>query len=271
MKKILPILSALALVVLTVVFVRCPGITGGEPTNLKVVADTDSTVKLTWTAPTEGTPDKYIVYFKDVSAASYTMVANNVTTTEYIHNPNGATGTYQVAAMFGSEEYKSSATVSTVPIATSAKTVAEINAAGNSGYGWNRSDGTGATYSMVQAANAANVDFYITDFGTSPPVYSIASPDQGPQYEGGVVPPGSWRVNAIAGGLTSETTPLPSHTPTIYANYQDITQTPFLAAVYTKADGYYALVKLDGFNSQNKTYEVTTWFQLVKGLRLIKH
>ncbi|MEO0071301.1 MAG: fibronectin type III domain-containing protein [candidate division WOR-3 bacterium] len=268
MKRLLSIAGVLSLVILAIIFVRCPGITGGEPTNLRVVADTDSTVKLTWTAPTEGTPDKYIVYFKDVSAASYTMVANNVTTTEYIHDPNGATGTYQVAAMFGSEEYKSSSTVSTVPIATSAKTVAELNASGNSGYGWNRSDGSGTTYSMTQAANAANVDFYITDFQTA--TYSIASPDQGPSDPGGVVPQGSWRVNAIAGGLTSETAPLPSHNPNIYANYQDITQTPFLAAVYT-TDDYYALVKLDGFNPQNKTYEASTWFQLVKGLRLIKH
>ncbi len=271
MKKLLTFIGVLGLIVLTVIFVRCPGITGGAPTNLKVEMDTDSTVKLTWTAPTEGTPDKYIVYFRDVSATSFTMVANNVTTTQYVHNPSGATGTYKVSAQFGSEEYECVNTVSTVPIATSAKTVAELNAAGNSGYGWSRENGTGTTYSMAEAANVANVDFYITDFQTSPAVYSIASPNLGPSDPGGVVPSGSWRINGIAGPLTSETAPLPVHSTTVYFNYQDITQTPFLAAVYTNADGYYALVKLDGFNPQNKTYEVTTWFQLVKGLRLIKH
>ncbi|MEO0069501.1 MAG: fibronectin type III domain-containing protein [candidate division WOR-3 bacterium] len=270
MKRLLSIAGVLSLVILAIIFVRCPGITGGEPTNLRVVADTDSTVKLTWTAPTEGTPDKYIVYFKDVSAASYTMVANNVTTTEYIHDPNGATGTYQVAAMFGSEEYKSSSTVSTVPIATSAKTVAELNASGNSGYGWNRSDGSGTTYSMDEVANAPNVDFYITDFQTSPVVYSIASPNLAPNDQPQIVEQGPWRVNGIA-VVTSETAPLPTHNTTIYHNYEEITATPFFAAVYTNADGYYALVKLDGFNPQNKTYEASTWFQLVKGLRLIKH
>ncbi|MEO0004833.1 MAG: fibronectin type III domain-containing protein, partial [candidate division WOR-3 bacterium] len=263
-------LTILAWVVLGVISIGsdCSNIVGGAPTGLAVVADSDSTVKLTWSAPAEGTPDKYIVYFKAVDAADFVMVANNVTTTSYVHNPNGKTGTYKVAAQFGSQEYPSLTTVSTVPIATSALTVAELNAAGNSGYGWSRTNGTGATYSMTQAANAANVDFYITDFQTS--TYSIASPDMGPTDPGNVVPAGSWRVNAIAGPLTSETAPLPAHNPNVYANYQDITQTPFLAAIYTQ-DGYYALAKLDGFNAGDKTYQVSGWFQLVKGLRLIQH
>ncbi len=270
MKKLLAIFALVAWVIIGVISLgsECGNIVGGVPTNLKVVAETDSTVKLTWTAPTEGTPDKYIVYFQAVGTASYEMVANNVTTTEFVHNPNGKTGTYKVAAKFGSEEYSSLTTVSTVPIATPATTVAELNAAGNSGYGWNRTSGTGASYSMTQAANAASVDFYITDFQTT--TYSIASPDLGPTDPGNVVPSGSWRINAIAGPLTSENEPLPAHNPNIYFNYQDITQTPFLAGIYTE-DGYYALAKLDGFNSGNKTYQVSGWFQLVKGLRLIQH
>ncbi|MGQ9678840.1 MAG: hypothetical protein ACUVUD_06120 [bacterium] len=269
MKKLLPILTALLWVVLIVVSLGsdCGNIVGGVPTNLKVAADTDSTVKLTWTAPSEGTPDKYIVYFKSVDANSYEMVANNITTTEFVHDPSGKTGSYKVAAKFGSEEYESQ-TVSTTPVATSAVTVAELNAAGNSGYGWSRTSGTGGSYSMVEASNAASVDFYITDFQST--TYSIASPDLGPTDPGNVVPQGSWRVNAIAGPLTSEQNPLPAHSSNIYANYQDITQTPFLAAIYTQ-DGYYALAKLDGFNSGDKSYQVTGWFQLVKGLRLIQH
>lgn len=269
MKKLLPILTALLWGVLIVVSLgsQCGNIVGGMPTNLKVAADTDSTVKLTWTAPSEGTPDKYIVYFKAVDASSYEMVANNITTTEFVHNPSGKTGYYKVAAKFGSEEYESQ-TVSTIPVATSAVTVAELNAAGNSGYGWNRTSGTGMSYTMTDASNAANVDFYITDFQTT--TYSIASPDLAPEDPGNVVPQGSWRVNAIAGPLTSEQDPLPTHNPNIYANYQDINQTPFLAAIYTQ-DGYYGLAKLDGFNPGDKTYQVTGWFQLVKGLRLIQH
>lgn len=270
MKKAIPILTALAWVVLIIVSLGsdCGNIVGGAPTNLRVTADTDSTVKLTWNAPSEGTPDNYIVSFQATDAATYDIIANNVTTTEFVHNPNGKTGTYKVAAKFGSEEYPSLTTVSTKPIATSAVTVAELNAQGNSGYGWDRTTGNGSSYSMIEAANAANVDFYITDFQTT--TYSIASPDLGPSDPGGVVPSGSWRTNAIAGPLTSEQNPLPSHNPNIYANYQDITQTPFLAGIYTQ-DGYYALAKLDGFNAGAKTYQVTSWFQLVKGLRLIQH
>jgi len=270
MKKVLPILTILAWIVLGVISIGsdCGNIVGGAPTNLQVTADTDSTVKLTWNAPAEGTPDKYIVYFQETGASSFTQIANNITTTLFVHNPNGKTGVYKVAALFGSQEYTSSNTVTTVPKATSALTVAELNASGNSGYGWNRTSGEGATYSMTQAANASNVDFYITDFQTT--TYSIASPDQGPTDPGNVVPAGSWRVNAIAGPLTDENAPLPVHSSTIYANYQDIIQTPFLAGIYTQ-DGYYALAKLDGFNSGDKTYQVSGWFQLVKGLRLMQH
>lgn len=270
MKKFLPIFTIIAWIVLGVISIGsdCGNIIGGGPSNLQITADTDSTVKLTWNAPAEGTPDKYIVSFQETGTSSFTEIANNITTTSFVHNPNGKTGKYKVAAKFGSEVYECLTTVSSVPIPTSALTVAELNAEGNSGYGWNRTDGTGATYSMTQAANAANVDFYITDFQTT--TYSIASPDQGPTDPGNVVPAGSWRVNGIAGPLTNENTPLPAHSPSVYFNYQDITQTPFLAAIYTQ-DGYYALTKLDSFNPQAKTYQVTGWFQLVKGLRLIQH
>jgi hypothetical protein len=270
MKRLLPILTITAWLVLGIISIgsECGNIIGGAPSGLQIAADTDSTVKLTWNAPAEGTPDKYIVYFKETGTNSYAEVANNITTTSFIHNPNGKTGTYKVAAKFGSEVYEGLTTVSSVPIATSALTVAELNAAGNSGYGWDRTTGTGATYSMTQAANAALVDFYITDFQTT--TYSIASPDQGPTDPGNVVPTGSWRVNAIAGPLTDENAPLPAHSSTVYFNYQDITQTPFLAGIYTQ-DGYYALAKLDGFNAGDKTYQVSGWFQLVKGLRLMQH
>ncbi|MGB9742749.1 MAG: fibronectin type III domain-containing protein [candidate division WOR-3 bacterium] len=270
MKRTLPLLTLVAWIVLGIISIGsdCGSIIGGAPTGFQISAETDSTIKLTWNAPAEGTPDKYIVYFKETGTASYTEIANNITTTTFSHNPNGKTGTYKVAAKFGSEVYECLTTVSSVPVATTALTVAELNAAGNSGYGWNRTTGEGATYSMTQAANAANVDFYITDFQTT--TYSIASPDQGPTDPGGVVPAGSWRVNAIAGPLTSENAPLPAHSPSVYFNYQEITQTPFLAGIYTQ-DGYYALAKLDGFNSGEKTYQVSGWFQLVKGLRLIQH
>ena len=278
MKKLLPVLGVITWIVLGVISIGsdCGNIVGGAPTGLAIVADTDSTVKLTWSAPAEGTPDKYIVYFKAVGAADYEMIANNVTTTSFVHDPSGKTGTYKVAAKFGSEEYTSPTTVSTVPVPTSVVTLAELNAAGNSGYGWSRTNGNGATYSMTQAANAANVDVYLTDFATgyAGPEYCIASPDIARADDpgaAGVVPEAAWRMNAIAKGLTNENAPLPAHTDISYAQYQEIDQTPFLIAVYTKADEYYALLKIDSQNTGNGTVQVWSWFQLVKGLRLIQH
>jgi len=268
-KRLISIAGALTLAVAVLVLVQCEGLTGGKPLNPKVEADTDSTVKVSWTAPTEGTPDKYLVSFQEVGGSGFTQIYEG-TSTSCLHDPDGATGTYKIEAKFGSTTYAADVNPSTVPINTAAATVAELNAAGNSGYGWDRTSGSGQTYSMTQASNAALVDFYFTDFETSPVVYSIASPDLGPTDPGNVVPAGSWRVNALTDPLTNETAPLPSHNPNAYFNYRDITQTPLLTGCYTE-DGYYALVKLDGLNTGDKTIQATTWFQLVKGLRLIKH
>jgi len=274
MKKVLPILTILAWIVLGVVSIGsdCSNIVGGAPTNLKVEADTDSTVKLTWNAPTEGTPDKYIVYFQEVGASSFTMIANNVTTTSFVHDPGGKTGTYKVAAKFGSEEYTSLTTVSTVPVHTAATDVAELNAAGSSGYGWSRTDGTGSTYSMEQAANAATVDFYISDWaaGHSGTTYYIVSPDVGPTDPGGVVPTGSWHVNGFSAALSGDVKLLPAHVSGNYYSSQEITQYPFYTGCWMY-DNYFALVKISDFNSSASTVKAETWFQLVKGLRLIQH
>ncbi len=277
MKRLLPILTILAWVVLGVVSIGsdCAGL-GGAPTNLKVEAATDSTVKLSWTAPAEGTPDKYIVLFKDVRATSFTEI-DTTKDVSVIHNPQGATGHYKVKAKFGSNEYESDV-VSTVPVATTTKTLAELNAAGSSGYGWYRSGtdaGKAATFSMTQAANAANVDVYLTDFATgyTGTEYCIASPDIARGSDpgaAGVVPEGAWRVNAIAKGITDENAPLPAHSATVYAQYQEIDQTPFLIAVYT-ADKYYALLKIESRNTGDGTVQVSSWFQLIPQLRLIKH
>ncbi len=277
MKRLLPILTVIAWILLGLISIgsECPGL-GGAPTNLKVEAATDSTVKLSWTAPAEGTPDNYIVLFRDVRAIGFT----ELTTTKevsFIHNPQGATGYYKVKAKFGSNEYESEV-VSTVPVATPTMTLAELNAAGNSGYGWYRNGtdaGKGATFSMTQAANAANVDVYLTDFATgyTGAEYCIASPDIARGSDpgaAGVVPEGAWRVNTIAKGITDENSPLPAHSPLIYANYQEIDQTPFLIAVYT-ADKHYALLKIESRNAGAGTVQVSSWFQLLPQLRLIKH
>jgi len=271
MKKLLTIAGICLLTVSALVLVRCDTVSGGAPTDVKLEAATDITVKVTWTAPTEGTPDKYYVAFMATGTSAYADF-DTVTTTTATHDPAGKTGKYKVTAVFGSTTYDAATTPGTAPIATAAATVSELNASGNSGYGWDRPEGTGTTYTMSQAGSAANVDFYISDFdGGSAGPYSIVSPDQGPSDPGGVVPAGSWKASGFTDALTNEDDPLPVHTTTAYFNLTDLTTDPILVGCFTTSDnGYYALVKLSSYNTAG-TVSVQTWFQLIKGLRLIQH
>ena len=270
MKKALLFTAFILITAALTISTSCEDNVGTAPTGFTLAAENDTLVKLTWTAPTTGTPDKYVVYFKAVGTASYTN-EGEVTTTSVIHYPAGATGDYYVAAKYGSTEENSSVKT-TIPISTAATTVGELNATDLSGYGWDMTTGTGATYSMTTAANVTKVDFYVTNFavGTATP-YHIASPDQGPTDAGGVVPTGAWRVNGISDPITDPQAPLPKYiSGTTYFNYTQIGAYPTYLAVKT-ADGYYGLIKVDGLNTTNGSVQVSSWFQLVSGLRLIKH
>lgn len=271
MKKLLTIASIGALALTALLVVQCDELLGGAPTNIQIAAATDSTIQVTWSAPTEGTPDNYRISFMEVGASGYTMVAET-SATAYVHNPMGVTGRYKVEAVFGSETYAGATTPTTVPVANAATKVAELNAAGNSGYGWDMVTGEYATYSMIEASNAPLVDLYVTDFavGSAGPQYSIASPDVGPSDPGNVVPTATWRVNGFTDPLSGEDGPLPSHSPVLYFNYTDLVQTPMIVGCYTE-DGYYAMVRVNSVNTGSGEVELLSWFQLVEGLRLIKH
>lgn len=271
MKKLLSIAAIALMATTALVLVQCDVIAGDAPTNVKVEAATDSTVEVTWSAPGAGTPDKYIVYFAEVGTTNYVSLGE-VTATSYVHNPMGKTGKYKVEADFDGTKYAATTEPTTVPVENAATAVSELNAAGSSGYGWSTSTGVGATYSMTQASNAANVDFYISDFetGYSGTPYSIVSPDIGPSDPGAVVPAGSWKVNSFTNALTSEQGPLPSHSNLTYFNFTDLTTDPIVVGCYT-ADGYYALVKINDINISAGTVKAQTWFQLVEGLRLVQH
>jgi hypothetical protein len=267
--KTFSIICGIALVALFLI--RCQT-TGSAPTGVALVAASDSTVKITWTAPSEGNPDKYIVEFEEVGTNSFVSVDEPVgTATEYIDYPAGKTGTYRVVAKFSSNEYQSDE-VTDIPEHTAVVSVSELNATGNSGYGWSRSDGTGSTHSMTEAGNATSVDFYITDFVADflGPTYSVASPDLGPSDPTNVVPSGAWRANGISTNAVAEQGPLPAHITGNYVSYTDISTDPILLGVWT-ADGYFALVKASGVNLGQGTVQIETWFQKVSGLRLIQH
>jgi hypothetical protein len=269
MKKLYLLGALLIIGAAALLFTACQSTTGSEPTNVVLTAASATTVKIEWTAPSTA-PDKYIVYFKSANQATYADVGN-VTATTYTHDPAGACGTYYVAAKYGSTEYNSDVK-STIPIATTSITLSELNATGSSGYGWGRTAFDGATYSMSSTANAASIDFYLTNFATgfSATPYNIASPDQGPTDPGGVVQPGSWRANAISDPISDPQAALPAHTNTTYFNYTALSAYPSYLAVYT-SDGYYALIKVDGLNTGAGTVTIDSWFQSLQGLRLIQH
>jgi hypothetical protein len=269
MKKLYLISALLLAGVALMLFTGCDDTTGDAPTNVVLTAASDVTVKIAWTASTT-TPDKYIIYFKTANQATYADVGN-VTGTSYTHDPSGACGTYYIAAKYGSTEYNSD-TKSTIPVASTSITLSELNATGSSGYGWGRTAFGGQIYSMGSASNASSVDFYLTNFaagfGATP--YNIASPDQGPTDPGGVVPVGGWRVNAISNAISDPQAALPAHSNTTYFNFTALSAYPCYLGVYT-SDGYYALIKVDGLNTTNGTVTVESWFQSLKGLRLIQH
>ena len=269
MKRLLPIAAVCVMAATALVLVQCDAIAGGAPSGVTLEAATDSTVMVSWTAPSEGTPDKYYVAFMATDASTYTDF-DTVTVTSVEHDPAGKTGEYMVTAVFGSETYDAANTPTSAPIHTDAYDVSELNAAGSSGYGWDQT-GQGGTYSMVNAANAANVDVYVSDWATTSngDPYYLISPDLGPTDPGAVVPTGGWRVNGLAGPVT-EQGPLPAHVSGNYFSQQELTQYPFYCAVWT-ADGHFGLLKVTDYNPGAGTVKVESWFQVIEGLRLIQH
>jgi hypothetical protein len=251
------------------------GVIGGPPANPQIAAATDSTVQLVWTTPAEGMPDSFLIYFCPPGETLFTVIGET-TGTGYIHNPQGLTGKYQISALFAGKEYKSSIILSTIPVYSAPKTIAELDGVGNAGFGWHRDSGTGRTYSIRQRENVEKIDFYITDFTTGSTLpFHIASPHMGPSDPSGVVPADSWRRNGFTNPLTDENTPLPSATvitDTFYFTYTTIPSTlPAFFGCYTVADRHYALIKVNRVNTANSTVELETWFQLIPNLRLTYH
>jgi len=250
----------------------CDSTSSKAPTSFSLGSASDSTVRLQWAEPADGTPDAYLVYFKPAGETLFGLVAETLALS-YEHFPRGAAGDYRLAARFGDVTHEADGEPSTRPVWTDTVAVAELNATGNSGYGWDRSSGRGRTYSMRTRASSAVVDFYITDF--KPAVlpmlpYSVASPSMGPADAGAVVSEDTWRSNRFTDPLPGEQGPLPSAATPVYYNYGDISQLPGCIGCFT-ADSHYALVKVVAVDTANQWARLETWFQPVKGLRLISH
>jgi hypothetical protein len=280
MKRIqFAVVSVLAAVAAVAVMQGCD-VLGGPPTNVQVAAETDSTIQVAWSAPSEGNPDKYMVNFKPVRESTF-AVLGEATGTSYQHKPYGITGTYKVTAVFGADTYEATVTPTTVPVHTDSMTLYELNVDTLSGYGWSRTTGEAAGYSMQQAASAAGVDFYITDLLPDHVrlPYVVASPDIDTLDSGneGVVPSAAWHTNGFSNPVYDEQASLPAFTssPSNYFNYTEIPTPQTLVGCYTAGDDegerHYALIKVLAIDGAVGKVQLETWFQLVPGLRLMKH
>ena len=280
MKRTLSVaLTGCAALTLLVVIQGC-GVLGGPPTGVAVSAgpgESDSTVLVSWTTPAEGSPDKYKVYFRPLSDTGYTALGET-TATSFAHNPHGVTGQYKVAALFGADAYEGAEKPTTVPAATGTVTLFEINTdSSRCGFGWSRDSGIGKVYSMTDSTNCAFVDFYVTDLaaGTGGPL-DIVSPNKADTIDSGavgIVPRAAWKANGFSNPVSAETVPSYQAPPNAtYYVYVQVAQ-PCLFGVYTAGDTlkHYAFIKVDSVNAAVGKVWLQTWYQLVPGLRLIRH
>jgi hypothetical protein len=265
-----------------VVLVGCEGEgTGSEPLNLSITGtDYGRAVLLAWEEPIEGVPHDYLIYFRELSEPDFQLEATvDGDSLQYIHNPSDRTGDYYVAARFGGIEYNSD-TMTSIPVHTDILTLFELNAGGNQGYGWAvAEDFMGSTYSMIESANAATVDFYITNFtddslnGPWSIPWSTASPDTAPNDPGGgFVPQAEWRTTWFSDPLLDPQEILPNFAPTTYfKSTSNIQNDTTYIGIYLDTEGHYALAKFFGADTLAGTINVESWFQAVQGLRLITH
>jgi len=278
----LTVLTGVAVLAALVAIQGC-GVLGGPPTGVTVSSgpdESDSTVVVSWTTPAEGAADKYKVFFKAVTDSVYQPIGET-TATSYVHNPHGMTGQYKVAAIFGQDSYDAGEKPSTVPIQSDATVLFEINADSvRCGYGWTRDSGIGGVFSMVDSASCADVDFYVSDLQPGFGVYThkIVSPNVDSIDPGaGIVPGADWRKNGFSDPLTDEQSPLPAYVPPPNASYHTYTELPgtglCYVACYTagETEKHFALIKVNSVDKTSGQMKLQTFYQLVPGLRLIRH
>jgi len=241
----------------------------GSARNLSIVAESDSTLRLTWSPPSEGAPSLYRVMFRPVGGAYGVALETN--DTACVHDPQGMTGEYRVLAQFGGTYVEPGETLTTLPVHTGTTTVGELSGGDNSGCGWIGPDWSAATYEMADTAWVDRVEFYVTDFkpGADGPTYYLASPDLAPTDSGGSVPAGRWRVTGFV-ELASEQSPAPPVGDSAWRTTARVSATPVYAACHTSS-GYFAEVGVTQLRLQQKDLRLQTWFQAVQGLRLLRH
>ena len=244
-------------------------IPSGPARNLSLNAQTDSTVRLTWSPPVEGVPSLYRVMFQPVGGAYAVALETSDTTCE--HDPAGMTGDYRVLAQFGGRYVEPEEMLSTRPVLTGTTWVGELSGPDNPGLGWPAPDWTGMTYEMLDTAWVDRVDFYVTDLkpGSDGPTYYLASPDLAPADSGGSVPAGRWHITSFV-ELADEQGPVLPLGDSMWRPTARVPGAPVFAACYTQ-QGYFAGIKVTQLRIQQKDLRLQAWFQPVQGLRLLRH
>ena len=246
-------------------------IQGGPALDLSLRAETDTTVRLTWSPPVEGAPNLYRVVFKPVGGGP-SVVACETTDTTCEHNPSGMTGEYNVLALFGSTPFEGADTLSTIPVHTGTITVGELSGPDKPGCGWPEPDSAAKAYEMGDTTYVDSIEFFVTDFkpGSNGPTYYLASPDLAPADSGGGVPAGRWDTTSFA-VLADEQGPVPPSGDTAWRSATAVAATPVVAACRTE-QGYFAVVMVTQLRiAPQKDLRLQAWFQPVHGLRLLRH
>ena len=264
MKKLLGLTLAFAALL---VIVGCDGeVTLSAPENFTLAAATSEIdVVLDWDEVTDEI-DGYYVYFN-------TAAVGTVTTAGYTHMDPQETGSYYVTAYLDVDESDPSTTESTAPYIADNITLAEINATGNSGLGWDRTDGSATTYTMADATNAAFIDFYFSDWvaGFAGPDYQFISPDlveTDPGVTWGMS--GTWNITGFTIALTDPFDDVVLLPGSGYTSSQIVDQTNAAYGVYTSG-GYFGMVEVKSINLATGEIEVRVAFQTVSGLRILEH
>ncbi len=241
------------------------------PRRLRLSASAGVMVRLSWDRGRNPDSTQYRIWFRPQWSRDFSVVGT-ANASQSVHDPAGETGDYTVSASYGTEELFGPDTLSTIPVFTDTVVLVELNLEQMAGYGWDSVAGRGRPGSMRDTSQAGLIDLYLTDLapGYLGPSYYLASPSLGPDDPGGVVLPGRWRETRMVGIFGSPQEPLPEFDSLYYQRVVDVSSFIAHVAVHTP-EGYYALVTTYGPDLNRGTIPVRSWFQRVRGLRLIRH
>ncbi|MBN2380021.1 hypothetical protein JXM67_09500 [candidate division WOR-3 bacterium] len=131
----------------------------GAPTNvnISIVNDNEGNpgggIHVTWSAPTEGTPDEYVVYVDGVAQVAVETLE------DYVYTPCAE---IQVAAVYGSTEKTASPIdIGAVASTVSVWSVSDPDPNHQSAFGFG-SGGSATAYAITGGLHNNDIDFYIT-------------------------------------------------------------------------------------------------------------